>query len=449
MAFPDDVFPVDDVCEICGGPLGDEIVIQEFADGSYARLCPECAAGATFGRDPETPRTSQADQGQDAGDRLPALPLDDVELDPLEMTKELLVPVTDLITLQGEMQAALERLAGSLERFASEVITDSLGRTATMEGRLRSLESELERTRTRLREAEGLLIATGTAASSQATAAPSAATGASETAAEGPPPVFVPSPATAAPSGPIPTDADGEPTVWDIPSWDTGTRLAAAGDSAVFAAADQAPTTPAAPSAGESPAPPSVGAESAAAGSTLTSDQVAPGTAYLAGAPSGPAAACPGQEGGPFSLEEVQWTQRYFNESPFTARMRDVRRSLGRPKANLSRLAGSDARVLVTVLWDIVWYQYLVNLSRESIAGERVSLFREGMELEELHECFRDKNASIDDDGRLDASELEVRLLSDPTVLIAELPPDEEKALEDATEEIWDQRAAPEFKWDD
>jgi len=261
--------------------------------------------------------------------------------------------------------------------------------------------------------------------------------------------VFVPSPATAAPSGPIPTDADGEPTVWDIPSWDTGTRLAAAGDSAVFAAADQAPTTPAAPNAGESPAPPSVGAESAAVGSTLTSDQVAPGTAYLAGAPAGPAAACPGQEGAPFSLEEVQWTQRYFNESPFTARMRDVRRSLGRPKANLSRLAGSDARVLVTVLWDIVWYQYLVNLSRESIAGERVSLFREGMELEELHECFREKNASIDDDGRLDASELEVRLLSDPTVLIAELPPDEEKALEDATEEIWDQRAAPEFKWDD
>ncbi|MBC7293277.1 MAG: hypothetical protein H5T84_04055, partial [Thermoleophilia bacterium] len=48
MAFPKDVFPADDHCEICGVPLGDEVVIQEFADGSTARLCPECAAGAAL-----------------------------------------------------------------------------------------------------------------------------------------------------------------------------------------------------------------------------------------------------------------------------------------------------------------------------------------------------------------------------------------------------------------
>jgi hypothetical protein len=28
------------------------------------------------------------------------------------------------------------------------------------------------------------------------------------------------------------------------------------------------------------------------------------------------------------------------------------------------------------------------------------------------------------------------------------MTPDEERALEDATEEIWDQRVSPEFKWD-
>jgi len=49
----------------------------------------------------------------------------------------------------------------------------------------------------------------------------------------------------------------------------------------------------------------------------------------------------------------------------------------------------------------------------------------------------------------LDASELEVRLLSDPSALITEMTPTEMQALEDATEEIWDQRVAPEFKWDD
>ncbi len=150
-----------------------------------------------------------------------------------------------------------------------------------------------------------------------------------------------------------------------------------------------------------------------------------------------------------FDLSDVRLTQRHFNESTFTSRMRDVRRSLGRPRVNLSRVSGVDPRALVTIYWDIVWYQYLVDLRREGVSGPRVTLFREGMELEELNECFKQKNASMDDDGRLDASELEVRLLSDPTVLITELPPEEEKALEDATEEIWDNRMAPEFKWDD
>jgi hypothetical protein len=78
-----------------------------------------------------------------------------------------------------------------------------------------------------------------------------------------------------------------------------------------------------------------------------------------------------------------------------------------------------------------------------------VVLFREGMDLDELADHFKEKNALIDDDGRLDASELEVRLLSDPSALITEMTPDEERALEDATEEIWDQHLAPEFKWDD
>ena len=51
MAFPDDVFPAEDHCEICAAELGNEVVIQEFADGTFARLCPECYAGATFGSD--------------------------------------------------------------------------------------------------------------------------------------------------------------------------------------------------------------------------------------------------------------------------------------------------------------------------------------------------------------------------------------------------------------
>jgi hypothetical protein len=150
-----------------------------------------------------------------------------------------------------------------------------------------------------------------------------------------------------------------------------------------------------------------------------------------------------------FQLPEVQLAQRYFNESTFTTRIRDVRRSLGKPKANLTRLVGIDPRALLTITWDIIWYQYLIDLRRDVHVDERVALHREGMDLDELPAIFKEKNASVDDEGRLDASELEVKLLSDPSTLITAMTPDEEKALEDATEEIWDQKTAPEFKWDD
>ena len=98
------------------------------------------------------------------------------DLDPMEMTKELLSPVADLITLQGEMQTALERLANSLERFAAGVVTDSIDKNATMENRVKSLEGELEKTRNRLREAESLLVVTGGAAAVQGAATDTEAT---------------------------------------------------------------------------------------------------------------------------------------------------------------------------------------------------------------------------------------------------------------------------------
>ena len=79
-------------------------------------------------------------------------------------------------------------------------------------------------------------------------------------------------------------------------------------------------------------------------------------------------------------------------------------------------------RPFVTICWDIVWYQYLVDLRRDlPSSAERVTLHREGMDLDELAFYFSEKNAVVNDDGRLDASELEVRLLSDPSALITEM----------------------------
>jgi hypothetical protein len=413
MAFPDDALPVKDCCEICGVELGGEIVIQEFADGSLARLCPECAAGAALDerqhRDVEPAGSQPEESGSivwpdEAASTPGARP---EEPDPLEKTRELLMPVSDLIALQGEMQGALERLAGSLERFAAEFITEAQGKSAA-ESRLRMLEHELDETRARLQEAERSLTAVvGPAGLSAAAVVPPTA----------PQQAWEPDQAGFAVTDPIliapPRDesaafAHGAATTPDA-------ALTAAGSPA---------TTPAHTSAEPSP----VRAEPAPV----------------------PAAAGESDDSAGFRIEEVQAAQRYYNESPFIERVRDVHRSLGKPKANLTKVPGVEPRAVVTVAWDIVWYQYLVYLRRDLPAShERVVLHREGMDLDELAYYFKEKNAVINDDGRLDASELEVHLLSDPSALITEMSPEEKKLLEDATEEIWDQHVAPEFKWDD
>ncbi len=149
-----------------------------------------------------------------------------------------------------------------------------------------------------------------------------------------------------------------------------------------------------------------------------------------------------------FTVEELHQVQRLFNESAFTEKTRSVRRSLGSPVVNLMRVVGPGTRVLITVAWDIVWYQYLVRLEPDTGGEERVTLFAEGMELHELAENFLSTNAGMDDKGRIDASELEVELLTDQP-LLTDMTAEEEAAIDDATGEIWDKHTMPEFRWDD
>jgi hypothetical protein len=149
-----------------------------------------------------------------------------------------------------------------------------------------------------------------------------------------------------------------------------------------------------------------------------------------------------------FEVEDLRLAQRLFSESSFTEKTRSVRRSLGKPIVNLTAVAGPQRRILATVAWEIVWYQYLINLDESVDQGERVTLYGEGMQLEELPAAFRERNAVLDDEGRIDASELEFSLLGENAEIIDDRSP-EQAALEDATEEIWDKHSAPEFRWDD
>jgi len=62
---------------------------------------------------------------------------------------------------------------------------------------------------------------------------------------------------------------------------------------------------------------------------------------------------------------------------------------------------------------------------------------------------FRVENATLDQGGRVDASELELALLAQAPELLTEMPADRAAAIDDATEEIWNKRGQPEFRWDD
>jgi len=146
--------------------------------------------------------------------------------------------------------------------------------------------------------------------------------------------------------------------------------------------------------------------------------------------------------------DDVYTVQRAFNDSVYIEKMRSVRRGLGKPIVNVAGVAGPDRRALLTVAWDIVWYQYFIDLSEDPDASG-ATLFAEGMELSELSDAFKQSNAMIDDQGRLDASELALSVERDHPANEANLDDDEAQNLEDATEEIWEGTSMPEFRWDD
>ena len=86
-----------------------------------------------------------------------------------------------------------------------------------------------------------------------------------------------------------------------------------------------------------------------------------------------------------------------FNASAFRRTIRGVARSLGEPKASIVPLSGVSGETVITVAWEISWYQYRV--SPES--AQPVRLAERGHDLNEVDPKFRDWNARITDTARL------------------------------------------------
>ena len=86
-----------------------------------------------------------------------------------------------------------------------------------------------------------------------------------------------------------------------------------------------------------------------------------------------------------------------FNESHFRRTVEGIARSLGPPQVSIVLLSGLNAEVVITVAWDLSWYQYRVGLD----STQPLRLAERGSDLEELEAPFDDWNADLTEDGRI------------------------------------------------
>jgi hypothetical protein len=86
-----------------------------------------------------------------------------------------------------------------------------------------------------------------------------------------------------------------------------------------------------------------------------------------------------------------------FNTSQFRRTVGGIAKSLGLPRVSVVPLSGVNQDVVVTVAWEISWYQYRVAAD----TSQPVRLADRGQELDELEGSFTEWNAHMEDDGRI------------------------------------------------
>ncbi len=86
-----------------------------------------------------------------------------------------------------------------------------------------------------------------------------------------------------------------------------------------------------------------------------------------------------------------------FNASAYRRTIEGIAKSLGVPQASIVPLSGVNTEVVITVAWDISWYQYRVTLD----APQPVRLEQRGHDPREVDAKFQEWNAQLSNDGRL------------------------------------------------
>jgi hypothetical protein len=86
-----------------------------------------------------------------------------------------------------------------------------------------------------------------------------------------------------------------------------------------------------------------------------------------------------------------------FNASQYRRTIAGIAKSLGEPRVSIVPLSGVNADVVVTVVWEISWYQYRVTPD----SAQPVRLAERGHDPDELDGSFAEWNAHLGEDGRV------------------------------------------------
>ena len=86
-----------------------------------------------------------------------------------------------------------------------------------------------------------------------------------------------------------------------------------------------------------------------------------------------------------------------FNASAFRRTVAGLAKSLGQPRASIVPLSGVNSEVVLTVAWEISWYQYRITPD----SGQQVRLEERGHDPNEIEPMFTTWNARLAPDGRI------------------------------------------------
>ena len=89
-----------------------------------------------------------------------------------------------------------------------------------------------------------------------------------------------------------------------------------------------------------------------------------------------------------------------FNASPHRRTVAGIAKSLGEARVSLLPLSGVNPDVVLTIAWDLSWYQFRVVFD----SAQPVRLAERGQEVGELHPRYRRWNAWLDRSGRVSPS---------------------------------------------